>query len=179
MAKPKYRGNLSKPITPGIVTLAQHGSYENWLNSDQARQQLLSRLLELLDYYQIDPSTDDCWLHLSLALAGDHVRGLTFQRHYVGRGRPQKHKSKPKNRRGRHRIYTDADDKEFVRIIDGKKALIEQESDKKVTDTEVLRRLITSYAKANGKSIVRTLESDLSYYQKRLSKAKQKIPKNT
>ena len=172
MRNPKYKGNLSKPITPGIIRLAQYGNYENWLKSDQARYQYLNNLLELFELYQIDASTDDCWVQLSLALAEHHVRGLTFAEHYVGRGRPKKNISKEKKERGRPITHTDADQKELFRIVMGKKAQIEKESGKKTNYTEVIRILLRYYAKKSGKSVVRTLNKDLAWYQNRFYKAK-------
>jgi hypothetical protein len=182
LTKPKYIKKLTRPITPGIIQLAQSGSFEDWLKSDQPRKEFISRMYDLLDHYKIDASQENCWFELACDLAVDHVKGLTLKPSYKKPGRPKKIDSASKqssNGRGRPKKHTLEDAIELVRIVDGKKQELGLERKGRVTDAETLRHLISHYAKSTKKSVLVVLAANLSNYQKRLSESRKKILENT
>ena len=124
MGKLKYSSRLTRPITPGLVELARHGSFDDWLNSDHPRQEFISRMNDLLGHYGIDPSDRDCWFVLACYLASDHIKGFTVVPTYKGPGRPRKINplpQQPKKSSGRPETNTLEDAKDLVHIVDGKK----------------------------------------------------------
>ncbi len=175
MAKQKYRGKLTEPIHPGIIELAQYGGFSNWTkSSDRIKRELATRTLLLFEHYQIDATSPNRWSNLALALANDHVRGFAIVPRYRKRGRPKLTKdlsSKPKRKRGQPQKHTVEDAVELVRIVEGCKKKLTQEQGGRVTDKDTLTHLITSYAKTNKKSVIRTLQSEVPRYQKLLSDA--------
>lgn len=182
MNKPKYTDKLLKPITPGLIKLAQHGSFEKWLKSDQVKQEYFNRMFDLLKHYHIDPSLPERWFILAVELASDHVKGFSVAPTYKGRGRPKKKENrapKTKRRPGRPLKHTLEDATELVYIVDGYKQQLVREKKRNVTDIETLKNLITSYAKSEKKSVAKTLSIDLPYFQKQLSESRKKIRENT
>jgi hypothetical protein len=182
LTKPKYIKKLTRPITPGIIRMAQSGSFEDWLKSGQPRKEFISRMHDLLDHYKIDEFQDNCWFELACELAIEHVKGFTIEPSYKRPGRPKKIDSSSKQqaiRPGRPLKHTLADAIELVRIVDGKKQELGIERKGRVTDAETLRQLISHYAKSTGRSVSVALAADLSNYQKRLSEFRKKILKNT
>jgi hypothetical protein len=59
------------------------------------------------------------------------------------------------------------------------KKRVEHEQGHRITDKEALKELLTQEAKRNELSINRVLAKELPRFQKKLSQARQKIPKNT
>jgi len=174
--------SLSRPITPGIIDLVMHGSFEDWLKSDRPKIEYLKRMSDLLDRYQIDPSLPDCWFLLAFELACDHEKGFTVAESYRGRGRPKKDVSssdKLKKQRGRPELHTLEDAKELVRCVDGKKELLKQKEGRHITDKETLKILLTLYLQNTGtKGITAALAKQLPRYQRQLSEARNKIREN-
>ncbi len=178
LVKPKYSHRLTRPITPGIIQLAQAGSFDEWLKSDQLRQEFIGRMYDLLNHYKIDPSGKDCWFALACGLASDHIPGLTVAPYYKGRGRPRKinpHTTKPIKRRGRPKEHTLEDAIELVRIVEGKKLELQQVRGKRITDKETLTELITHHVKGTGRSAVAALAKERPRLQRLLSESRKKI----
>ena len=178
MAKPKYQGKLKRPITPGIIELAQHGSFANWLGSNRVKREYLSRMNLLLENYQIDPSSPDCWFILALELANDHVPGFCIKRFHRNSGRPKKKlATSPAKKSGRPRKYFDNDYATLVNSVDARKKILEHKLNRKVTDKSTLTDLLKEMAVKKGRSTTRFVQEHLEHFQKRLSDGRKEIRK--
>ena len=177
MAKPKYRSALNKPITPGLINKARQNGFEEWLKSDIPKRKYLSKMLLLLQHYQIDPSSPNRWFILALELASDHVPGFEIAEYHRGPGRPRKKSFKPTSSGspGRKKKWTDEDAKGFVGLIERRKLNLELKYGRKVKDKETLELFIKEYAKKNKRSVQRELSEKLPYFQKKLSECRRKI----
>ncbi|MGC1180886.1 MAG: hypothetical protein WA884_18140 [Methyloceanibacter sp.] len=77
----EYRGLLAEPMYPlSVLDMCSEERVQEWI------RQRTNKMALLLSHHGIDPTGEDCWRKLALALAKRHVPG--FRPPPPGRGQP-------------------------------------------------------------------------------------------
>lgn len=179
--KPRYTGELAKPIPYRLALAAALEGDKEWLPGVES-----DRLLLLLQHYGIDSKSRNPWFALALRLAREHVPGFRYSYKRVGRPvratnyiaylSKKSGKVSPK-KRGAPRKWDEKSYAELLRDVELRKQQLESKGGR-ITNKQAITDLLAEEARRHGKSATRVPATDVAYYQKRLSEARRGIPKN-
>lgn len=156
-------------------------SVTNHATSDDWAKQQSKNLFQLLENHGLDRTDPLCWVKLSIILAQDYVPGFLPARPTLKRrGRPRKKvgvlsrflkEAEQKKGRGRPRELTEADEIDFIELVEGEKALLKQKGVRNPTDKAALESFLRDHAQRNGKR--RTVsKKDVHQWETRLTRAR-------